>query len=380
MALKKNRIRTLCAAVVTAHVALAAFASHAVADDNVRVVKVAEGFETPWALAFLPDGRMLVTDRVGTLHLVTAEGDVSDPIEGMPEVRASGQGGLLDVVLSPDFENDSRIFFSYAQPVDRGARAAVSSARLDVDALKVEDVQLVFGQQDVSNGGQHFGSRLAFAPDGSLFVTLGDRNTQRERSLALDSHLGKIVRVLPDGSVPKDNPFVDQSNALPEVWSYGHRNVQGAAIHPETGVLWTNEHGPRGGDEVNIGKAGANYGWPEVTTGRDYVTRLPFGKDTERDDVEAPVHEWKPTSIAPSGMAFYTGDAFPEWQGNVFIGALKDQMLVRLELDGDKVVNEHHLLKDQEARIRDVRQGPDGNLYVLDETNGRVLRVEPAGN
>ena len=357
---------------------LAVVATSAHAAGAVRIVEVARGLDTPWSLAFLPDGRMLVTERAGRMHLVTADGSVSAPLSGVPAVHARGQGGLLDVVLSPDFARDSRIFFSYAEPTGGGARTSVASARLDADGLKVVDVRRVFAQKDDPDGGHHFGSRLAFAPDGSLFVTLGDRNTQRERSQALDSHLGKIVRVMPDGSVPEDNPFAGRRDALPEVWSYGHRNVQGAAIHPDTGVLWTHEHGPRGGDELNIGKAGANYGWPEVTYGRDYVTRRPFGDATERADVVAPLHHWVPTSIAPSGMAFHSGRAFPQWKGQLFIGALRGQMLVRLELDGDRVVAEHRLLEQAGFRIRDVREGPDGMLYLLDETNGRILRLEPA--
>lgn len=357
---------SLCVAVV------------AQAAQAVRVVEVAVGLQTPWSLAFLPDGKMLITERAGRMHVVSAQGEVSAPIEGLPKVHAQGQGGLMDVALSPDFATDGRIFFSYAEPTRGGARTAVASARLDVAALRLEDVRAVFAQRDDPGGGHHFGSRLAFARDGSLFITLGDRNTQRERSQALDSHLGKIVRVMPDGSVPADNPFVGQRGALPEIWSYGHRNVQGATFHPETGVLWTHEHGPRGGDELNIGKAGANYGWPDVTHGRNYITRLPFGDATERDDVEPPVHYWGPTSIAPSGMAFHSGKTFAQWKGNLFIGALSGQMLVRLELEGDRVVAEHQMLEQPGFRIRDVREGPDGTLYLLDENNGRILRLEPA--
>ena len=345
---------------------------------EVRVRTVAQGLETPWSLAFLPDGRMLVTERAGRLRLVDHEGRLSQPIAGVPRVHASGQGGLLDVVLSPDHARDAMIFLSLAEPTERGARTAVVRARLDVDGLRLEQVERIFAQRDDPGGGHHFGSRLAFAPDGSLFITLGDRNTQRERSQALDSHLGKIVRVMPDGSVPADNPFAGRSDALPEIWSYGHRNVQGATIHPETGVLWTHEHGPRGGDELNVGKPGANYGWPEVTYGRDYVTRRPFGEATEREGVEPPVHYWVPTSIALAGMVFHSGEAFPQWKGDLFIGALRGQMLLRLQMDGERVVAEHRLLEDLGARIRDVREGPDGALYLLDESNGRILRLEPA--
>lgn len=343
-----------------------------------RVHVVAQGLEAPWSLAFLPNGTMLVSERKGRLRLVEPSGKLSEPLDGVPEVHASGQGGLLDVVISPDFERDATIFFSYAEPTQGGARTAVARAQLDMQKLRLEKVRRIFAQQDDPSGGYHFGSRLAFGRDGMLFVTLGDRNTLRERSQQLDSHLGKIVRIAPDGSTPPDNPFVDQpDDALSEIWSYGHRNVQGAAIHPDSAALWTHEHGPRGGDEVNVVKAGANYGWPEVTHGRSYVTRLPFGEATERAGIEAPLHYWTPVSIAPAGMAFYTGEAFPQWQGNLFIGALAGRKLVRLELDGEEVVAEHALLEDYGARIRDVRMGPDEYLYLLDETNGRVIRLEP---
>lgn len=364
--------------IVSIHVALALLAGVASAAE-VRVVEVARGLQVPWSLAFLPDARMLVTERAGTMRIVGADGAVSAPLAGLPRVHARGQGGLMDVVLSPAFVRDRRIFFSYAEPTARGARTAVASARLDAERLRIDDVRPVFAQRDDPDGGHHFGSRLVFAPDGALFITLGDRNTQRERSQSLDSHLGKIVRVRPDGKVPPDNPFVGRRDALPEVWSYGHRNVQGAAIHPATGTLWTHEHGPRGGDEVNVGRAGANYGWPDITHGRDYVTRLPFGKGTERADVVPPVHVWVPTSVAPSGMVFHSGGAFPQWTGQLFIGALRGQMLIRLELDGERVVAEHRMLEDLRMRVRDVREGPDGKLYLLDETNGRILRLEPAG-
>jgi aldose sugar dehydrogenase len=343
---------------------------------EIRVVTVASGLETPWGLAFLPDGQMLVTERPGRMRIVALDGELSAPLGGVPPVHAQGQGGLLDVVLGPDFERDQRIFFSYAQPTNRGACTAVASAVLDTEGLGLNDVQVVFAQNEDPGGRHHWGSRLVFARDGSLYVTLGDRFHHRDRAQTLDNHIGKIVRVHPDGSVPEDNPFVNQPKALPEVWSYGHRNIQGATLHPDTGVLWTHEHGPQGGDEVNIGKAGANYGWPEITHGREYVTGARIGEGTERDDVEPPLHHWTP-SIAPSGMAFYTGDAFPHWKGNLFVGALASRLLVRLELDGEKVIAEEHLLTELGNRIRDVRQGPDGRLYLLEESNGRILRLEP---
>lgn len=342
----------------------------------LKVVAVADGLETPWALAFLPDGRMLVSERAGRLRIVSPDGVLSAPLAGVPDVHAEGQGGLLDVVLGPEFDHDRRIYFSFAQPTGRGARTAVASAVLDAERLQLTDVRVLFAQREDPPGRHHFGSRLAFARDGTLYATLGDRFGHRDDAQRLDSHLGKIIRIHADGRVPADNPFVGQEGAYPEIWSWGHRNVQGAALHPLTGVLWTHEHGPQGGDEVNRGVAGANYGWPVITYGREYVTGGRIGEGTERADVVPPVHQWTP-SIAPSGMAFYDGEAFPVWRGSLFAGALRGQMLVRLELDGERVVREERLLTGLGSRIRDVRQGPDGLLYLLDESHGRILRLEP---
>ncbi|TAH50910.1 MAG: PQQ-dependent sugar dehydrogenase [Betaproteobacteria bacterium] len=342
----------------------------------VVLSEVARGLENPWSLAFLPDGRLLVTERPGRMRLVSSSGELSAPLAGLPAVHASGQGGLLDVVLSPRFATERLIYFSFAQPTAGGARTAVARARLDADALRLLDVRVIFAQKDDPPGGQHFGSRLVFARDGTLFVTLGDRFNHRDRAQDLGSHLGKVVRIAPDGSVPADNPFVARAGALPETWTYGHRNVQGAALHPVTGALWAHEHGPQGGDELNILLPGRNYGWPQITFGREYVTGFRIGEGTERADVQPPIRQWTP-SIAPSGMVFYTGDAFPRWKGNLFIGALKHRMLVRLQLDGDRVVREERLLADEGMRIRDVRQGPDGRLWLLDDSNGRILRLDP---
>ncbi|THF63397.1 PQQ-dependent sugar dehydrogenase [Pseudothauera rhizosphaerae] len=343
----------------------------------VEVVQIADGLDTPWSLAFLPDGRMLVTERPGRLRIVARDGSLSAPLAGVPAVYGRGQGGLLDVVLGPDFATDRRIWFSYAEPTARGARTAVARAVLDLDGLRLTNVERIFAQNDDPSGGNHWGSRLVFGRDGLLYVTLGDRFNHRDRAQDLDSHLGKVVRIAPDGSVPPDNPFVGRPGALPETWSYGHRNVQGAALHPQTGALWAHEHGPQGGDEVNIVRRGRNYGWPVVTYGREYVTGFRIGEGTARADVEAPLTQWTP-SIAPSGMAFYTGDAFPRWRGSLFVGALRGSMLVRLALDGERVVGEERLLGELGHRIRDVRQGPDGLLYLLDETDGRILRLQPA--
>jgi glucose/arabinose dehydrogenase len=302
---------------------------------------------------------------------------VSAPIAGVPEVHARGQGGLLDVAVSPNFGDDKLIVFSYAEPTAGGARTAMARARLDAAGLRLEDVRRIFAQNEDPSGNHHWGSRLVFARDGTLFVTLGDRFHPRERAQALDSHIGKVVRITMDGSAPADNPLVGRSDARPEIWSWGHRNVQGAALHPQTGELWTHEHGPQGGDEINRTRAGLNYGWPEVTYGREYVTGRKIGEGTAGDGVEPPVLQFTP-SIAPSGMAFYTGDVFPQWKGNLFVGALKFQLVSRLVLDGDRVVHEERILTELGRRIRDVRQGPDGHLWLLDETEGRILRLDPA--
>ena len=344
---------------------------------SVKLTEVASGLQNPWSLAFLPDGRMLVTERAGRLRIVGRDGSVSAPIAGVPEVHARGQGGLLDVALSPNFADDKLIVFSYAEPTAGGARTAVARARLDAEGLRLEEVRRIFAQNEDPSGNHHWGSRLVFARDGTLFITLGDRFHSRERAQALDSHLGKVVRIAIDGSVPADNPLIGRSDARPEIWSWGHRNVQGAALHPQTGELWTHEHGPQGGDEINRTRAGLNYGWPEVTYGREYVTGRKIGAGEAREGVEPPVLQFTP-SIAPSGMAFYTGDVFPQWKGNLFVGALKFQLVARVVLEGDRVVHEERLFAELGRRIRDVRQGPDGHLWLVDETEGRILRLDPA--
>lgn len=342
----------------------------------LRVVVVATGLETPWALGFLPDGRMVVSERPGRLRLITQQGQVSAPLAGLPRVHAQGQGGLLDVAVSPGFSQDRLLYFSYAEPTATGARTAVGRGRLNGASTALEGVERIFAQAEDPPGRHHFGSRLVFGRDGSLFVTLGERFSYRERAQDLGSDLGKVVRVLPDGKIPPDNPFVGRPGVRPEVWSYGHRNVQGAALHPITGALWTDEHGPQGGDELNLDLPGRNYGWPVITHGREYVIGTKIGEGTERADVEAPRYQWTP-SIAPSGLAFYTGTDFPAWRGNAFVGSLKFHMLARLELKDGRVVKEERLLGELDARIRDVRQGPDGKLYVVDESGGRILRLEP---
>jgi glucose/arabinose dehydrogenase len=339
---------------------------------------VAAGLEFPWSLAFLPDGRMLVTERPGRLRIIAVDGSLSPPVSGVPAVHATRQGGLLDVVLDPAFADNQRVYLSYAEPGEAGtAGTAVARGRLAGGAL--EDVEVIYRQVPKVEGPAHFGSRLVFASDGTLFVTQGDRYSQKDGAQALDNDFGKTVRIHPDGSIPADNPFVKTAGARPEIWSYGHRNMQGAAIHPETGRLWTHEHGAMGGDELNIDEPGRNYGWPIITWGINY-NGLPIGEGTTKPGMEQPLTYWKP-SIAPSGMAFYTGDRFPAWRGDLFVGSLKFGYLNRIELDGSRIVAQHKLLAERNARIRSVRNGPDGYLYVTtDSPKGDVLRLVPVGS
>ena len=340
---------------------------------EVRVVTVARGLENPWGLAFLPDGRMLVTERPGRLRYVEKEGVLSRPLSGVPEVFKRGQGGLLDVALDPDFKENRYIYLSYAEPGREGGGTAVGRGRLSDD--RVEDFKVIFRQVPKTDTGVHFGSRLVFSRDGKLFVTIGERG-ERDRAQDFSIHRGQVIRIMPDGTVPADNPFVGLAGYRPETWSHGHRNPQGAALNPETGRLWTAEHGARGGDEINVPLQGRNYGWPVISYGRHY-SGLKIGEGTHKEGLEQPVYYWDP-SIAPSGMAFYTGGAFPAWKGNLLVGALRGAMLVRLELEGEKVVGEERMLGKLGERIRDVRQGPDGFIYLLtDNSKGRVLRLEP---
>jgi aldose sugar dehydrogenase len=343
---------------------------------TVRVETVAKGFENPWALAFLPDGRILVTERPGRLRVVERDGRVSKPLDNVPRVFARGQGGLLDVALDPGFAENRFVYLSYAEPGE-GNTAGTAVARGRLAEGRLDDVQVIYRQQPKVEGGSHFGSRLVFARDGTLFVTQGDRVAYRERAQDLSSGLGKIVRINPDGSVPKGNPFVGRSASRPEIWSYGHRNVQSAALHPETGQLWTVEHGARGGDELNYPEAGKNYGWPVISYGVDY-SGAKIGEGTAKPGMEQPVYYWDPV-IAPSGMAFYTGNAFPDWKGSILIGSLVPGLLVKLTLKDGQVAREERYLGDLQERIRDVRQGPDGFIYlVTDSRDGRLLRVRPA--
>jgi len=340
-----------------------------------RAVTVTENLEHPWGLAFLPDGRRLVSERPGRLRLVGADGKLDpQPVSGLPPIAAVGQGGLLDVALHPEYARNSWLYLSYAAEGAGGYGTEVLRARLDGHALR--DVQVIFRLQPKSTTRQHFGSRLVFDRRGYLYITLGDRGDM-DRAQRLDDHAGSVIRLHDDGRVPADNPFVGKAGARPEKFTLGNRNIQGAALHPQTGELWAHEHGPQGGDEINIIRAGVNYGWPVITYGRNYGTGTKIGEGTAKPGIAPPLLQWTP-SIAPSGMAFYTGDRFPKWKGNLFVGALAGQMLVRLQLDGERIVREERLLEGAIGRIRDVRNGPDGLLYLLtDSPQGRIVRLEP---
>ena len=342
----------------------------------VRAETVAAGLEHPWALAFLPDGLILVTERPGRLRIVDANGRLSAPLGGVPQVLARGQGGLLDVALDPRFAENRLVYLSYAEPGEGGAGTAVARGRLGEGRL--ENVQVIYRQQPKLEGAGHFGSRLVFGTDGTLFVTQGDRQRYRDRAQDLSQGMGKVVRINSDGSIPRDNPFVGREGARPEIWSYGHRNVQAATLHPETGQLWTVEHGAKGGDELNHPQAGKNYGWPIITYGRDYSGQS-IGEGTVKEGMEQPVYYWDPV-IGPSGMTFYTGDAIPGWKGSLLVGSMQPGALVRLTMADGRVASEERYLGELGARIRDVQQGPDGFVYVVtDAPDGKLLRVRPAG-
>lgn len=349
------------------------------ASEAVRVATVARGLDSPWGLAFLPgDGGMLVTEQRGQLRIVRADGQAT-PVAGVPEVVARGQGGLLDVALDPDFDREPWVYLSYSERGEDGVGTAVARGRLSIGSAgaRLDGVQPIFRQVPKVGGGNHFGSRLVFDRGGRLFVTLGDRAGHREQAQVLDNTIGKVVRIERDGSIPADNPFVGRNDARPEIWSYGHRNPQSAAIHPGSGKLWIVEHGPRGGDEVNIPLKGLNYGWPVIGYGIDY-SGARLHETTAKPGMEQPVYYWVP-SIAPSGMAFYSGSLFKGWNGNLLVGALAGQALHRLVLDGERIVGEEVLLSDLRERIRDVRVAPDGTVLVLtDSSDGKVLRLVPA--
>lgn len=338
---------------------------------KIDIEILAEGLDHPWGLTFLTPEKMLVTERSGQLRLIE-KGNISPPIKGLPEIWVGGQGGLLDVAV-----HEGWVYISYAEPgLPLMNSTAVARGKLHNGELK--DLEVIFSQKPKYISRAHFGSRLAFSPDGYLFITLGERYMPRDDAQTLDNHHGKMIRLWPDGRVPKDNPYLKQKGALPEIWSIGHRNIQGAAIHPKTGQLWIHEHGPKGGDEINIPEAGKNYGWPVITYGKEY-TGGDIGEGTHKAGMEQPIYYWVP-SIAPSGMAFYSGEAFPNWQGDLFIGGLKFKQLVRLELNGKQIVAEERFLDDRIGeRIRDVVQGPDEYLYLLtDSDNGKLIRLKPA--
>jgi len=368
------RLAGLAALALTLGAATTAADTHKSEHYQLRVVTVADGLDEPWGLTWLPDGRMLVTEKPGQLRIVTPDGVVSPPVGGLPQVDDSGQGGLLDVLVDPDFADNRTIYLSYSEPDGRSKGTAVARATLEENRL--QGVEVLFRQRPKSGGGRHFGSRLVLARDGTLLVTLGDRG-ERQRAQDTSVNRGQVVRIHTDGRIPANNPFVASEGGRPEIWSYGHRNPQGAALHPDTGELWLHEHGARGGDEVNIARAGRNYGWPVISYGRHY-SGAKIGEGTEKAGMEQPVYYWDP-SIAPSGMTFYTGDKFPEWKGNLLVGALKFRLVSRLVLDGETVVKEERMLDGIGERIRDVRQGPDGYVYLLtDASDGRILRLEPA--
>jgi glucose/arabinose dehydrogenase len=344
------------------------------------VTVIAKGLEHPWAVEPLPDGSLLVTEKPGRMRIVSANGQLGKPITGVPKVDARDQGGLLDVALSPSFESDRTIFWSFSEPHEGGNATSVARGVLSSDRSRLEQVRVIFRARPTYDGTKHYGSRLVFGSDGNLFVTLGERSDapMRPQAQRLDSHMGKILRITPDGQAPRDNPFVGRDGALPEIWSLGHRNVQAAGLDPD-GQLWEVEHGTRGGDELNKVEKAKNYGWPVQAYGVEYSGSPISGAATAREGMEQPVYYWDPV-IAPSGLQFYTGDAFPAWKGSLFVGSMGQQRLVRLVLKDGKVTGEEHLLKDRKQRVRDVRQGPDGALYlVTDQENGELWRVRPRG-
>lgn len=360
--------------LVTCFLLLLWVVTPACARQDFQVVALTDGLEHPWGMAFLPDGDVLVTERPGRLRIVRNGRLLPEPVSGLPMIEAYGQGGLLDVVLHPDYEKNGWIYLSYAGSDDNGMGTEVGRARLKGNSLV--DWQTLFRLLPKSGTGYHFGSRLVFDREGYLYITVGDRGV-RNRAQNLDDHAGSVIRLHDDGRVPADNPFINRPGARPEIYSYGHRNPQGAALHPVTGKLWIHEHGPQGGDEINVIQAGANYGWPVISYGEEYGTDTPVGEGTHKAGMQQPIDYWVP-SIAPSGMTFYHAERFPQWKGNLFVGSLKFRLLVRLQLDGENVLQEERLLQNELGRIRDVRTGPDGYIYLLtDESNGKLVRLEP---
>ena len=374
----RNVSAMMLAAVLSGSVAQAAGAATKTFQSErhaFRMVTLVEGLAYPWSLAFLPDGRMLVTERPGRLRVVSKDFRLDPrPVEGVPQVAATGQGGMFDVVLHPKYAENGWIYLAYNGRGDGGHGTELARAKLD--GHRLTQPQVLFRMEPKSSGGQHFGGRIVFDRAGHVFLTLGDRG-DRDRAQRPDDHAGSVIRLHDDGRVPADNPFVKKPGTKSEKFTLGNRNMQGAALHPKTGELWTHEHGPQGGDEINVIRSGRNYGWPVITYGVNYGIGTRIGEGTHKAGMEQPLHKWVP-SIAPSGMAFYDGDRFPNWRGNLLVGALRDEMLVRLELDGEKVTKEERLIRDAIGRIRDVRVGPDGYVYLLtDDRNGVLARLEP---
>jgi glucose/arabinose dehydrogenase len=345
---------------------------------KVNVKSIATGLKNPWGLAILPDGSFLVTERTGNLRIVQPNGTIGAPVSGLPKIMNEGQGGLLDVVLAPDFATSKKIYFSYSEPAEKGSGNSTAVSFATLNGNKLEKVTRVFSQQPKVDSNAHFGSRLVWAPDGTLFITLGDRFSKKEDAQTLNNHHGKVVRINADGSVPKNNPFISTPGALPEIWSYGHRNMQGAAINPMNKQLWTGEHGPQGGDELNLDQAGKNYGWPVITYGENYGGGK-IGEGTQKAGMEQPLKYWVP-SIATAGFIFYTGDKFPAWKNNILLTSLVGRTLVRLTVDGNKVTQEERLLtKELNERLRHIVQGPDGLVYFIsDEGKGSIYQISPA--
>jgi glucose/arabinose dehydrogenase len=370
------------AALAAASLPTAALAADQVVPSQIgdlQVTTLANGLASAWGMEFLPDGSLIVTEKGGTLRLVAADGTVGPAIDGVPDVDVGGQGGLLDVALDPDFSDNRMVYLTYSEKGDGGNSTAAGRGVLSSDGTRLESFEKIFTQLPKYGGDKHFGSRIVFDREGHLFLGLGERSDTpiREGAQKLDNHLGKVIRINRDGSVPDGNPFVGQAGALPEIWSYGQRNIQGGALNPATGEVWFSEHGPKGGDEVNVVEAGKNYGWPLVSYGVNY-NGTPVGEGkTEGEGLTPPIHQWTPV-IGASGMAFYTADAVPQWQGSAFFGGLASRDLVRVAFDGRKVTGEERLLADLGKRIRDVKQGPDGALYVLtDGAGGEIMRVAP---
>lgn len=374
----KNNLSAVAAALLSATISTSVLAQEVQTERHTLSLEtISEGLNHPWGIAFLPSGDMLVTERSGTLNIITQDGNKT-PIQGTPEVVAKSQGGLLDVNIDPNYADNGWVYISYSEPdPDGGKGNSTAVMRGKIDGDKWTEGEVIFRQAPKYESNAHFGSRLVFSPEGHLFITLGDRYSRMEDAQTLDNHHGKVIRIWPDGSIPEDNPFVGQTNALEEIWSYGHRNVQGAAIHPDTGELWTIEHGPQGGDEVNIPKAGKNYGWPTITYGEDYGGGE-IGIGTHKEGMEQPFYYWLP-SIATAGSIFYTGDKFPKWKGDLLVTALRGQTIARLDLEEGRVLHEERMLEDATSfRIRDIEQGPEGFLYILtDADSGQLIKLSP---